>query len=142
VAVGIICDLIHVAADTLRFSIAAAGDRFLLVTDAVWLAGTEELPELPGAPKPRGATLANGAVRLPDGTLAGSACSMDQAIRNLVGIGLPLEHAVAAATSTPARVLGRHAAGVGRLSVGGRADITVLDDHLEVGLVLVSGREV
>ena len=150
VSVGIIGDLIHVAADTLRLSIAAAGDRFMLVTDAVWLAGTPEVepdvrPE--GEVRPerrpghRGVTLSNGAVRLPDGTLAGSACSMDQAIRNLVGLGLPLEQVVAAATTTPARALGRHGRRLGRLAVGRRADVAVLDDALEVVRVLVDGRE-
>jgi N-acetylglucosamine-6-phosphate deacetylase len=146
VALGMICDLIHVAADTLRFSIAAAGDRFMLVTDAVFLAGTEPAParrsEARGTGLTSGVTLVDGAVRLPDGTLAGSACSMDQAIRNLVEIGLPLEQAVAAATTTPARALGSHGTDLGQLHVGSRADIAVLDDALQVVRVVVGGRDV
>ena len=62
-------------------------------------------------PQPASPALVDGAVRLPDGTLAGSACSMDQAIRNVVGLGVPLEQAIAAATSTPARALRSHGAG-------------------------------
>jgi len=148
VVLGIIGDLIHVAADTLRFSIAAAGPRFMLVTDAVALAGTEGSPPVDspaatsGTVRTRGATLVDGAVRLPDGTLAGSACSMDQAIRNVVGLGVPLELAVAAATSTPAGALRAPHPDLGRLTPDGRADITVLDDGLRVQRVLVAGREV
>ncbi|MGZ7015053.1 MAG: amidohydrolase family protein, partial [Acidimicrobiales bacterium] len=77
-----------------------------------------------------------------DGTLAGSACSMDQAVRNVVGLGVPLEQVIAAATSTPARALRTHGVGLGRLAPGGRADIAVLDDALEVRQVLVAGREI
>ncbi|MGZ4695266.1 MAG: N-acetylglucosamine-6-phosphate deacetylase [Acidimicrobiales bacterium] len=148
VAVGLIADLIHVADDTLRFSIAAAGPRFMLITDAVWLAGTGEVPgaerstPAAGTGRSLGVTLVDGAVRLPDGTLAGSACSMDQAVRNVVGLGVPLEQVIAAATSTPARALRTHGVGLGRLAPGGRADIAVLDDALEVRQVLVAGREI
>jgi N-acetylglucosamine-6-phosphate deacetylase len=66
---------------------------------------------------------------------------MDQAFRNIVGLGVPLEQAVAAATSVPARALGSHGVELGRLVPGGRADVTVLDDALEVRQVLVAGRE-
>jgi N-acetylglucosamine-6-phosphate deacetylase len=146
VSVGIICDLIHVAADTLRFSIAAAGDRFVLVTDAVFLAGTEPVAPEPDATRSagraRGPSLVDGAVRLPDGTLAGSACPVDQAIRNLVEIGLPIEQAVGAATSAPARALGVHGADLGQLHPGSRADLAVLDDALQVTRVLVGGRSI
>ncbi len=141
VVVGVICDLIHVAADTLRFTIAAARDRFMLVTDAVSLAGTEEVPLDESSGRSRGPRLVDGAVRLPDGTLAGSACGMDQAIRNVVGLGVPLEQAIGAATSVPARALRSHGASLGQLAPGGRADITVLDDALQVRQVLVAGRE-
>ncbi len=141
VVVGVICDLIHVAADTLRFTIAAAGERFMLVTDAVSLAGTDEVPLDETSRRSRAPRLVDGAVRLPDGTLAGSACGMDQALRNIVGLGVPLEQAVAAATSVPARALRAHGVGLGQLVPGGRADVTVLDDALEVRQVLVAGRQ-
>ena len=139
VAVAMICDLVHVAADTLLLSIAAAGDRFVMVTDAVAAAG---LPDGTYAGRNWVSTVSGGAVRLEDGTLAGSACPMDQAIRNLVGLGLPLERVLAAATSAPADAIGRGAEGLGRLAPGVRADVTVLDDALEITRVLVGGNEV
>ena len=57
----------------------------------------------------------------------------------IVGLGVPLERAVAAATSVPARALRTHGVGLGALVPGGRADVTVLDDALEVRQVLVGG---
>ena len=47
-----------------------------------------------------------GAVRGPDGVLAGSVLTMIEAVRNLHALGVPLEEAVGAATSAPARLLG------------------------------------
>jgi N-acetylglucosamine-6-phosphate deacetylase len=78
-------------------------------------------------------------VRLSDGTLAGSVLTMDQAIRNLVASGADWTCAVHAASTAPARLLGRD--DLGRLEPGMPAHITVLDDALRVRRTLVSGRE-
>ena len=48
----------------------------------------------------------DGAVRGPDGVLAGSVLTMIEAVRNLHALGVPLADAVDAATAVPARVLG------------------------------------
>jgi len=50
---------------------------------------------------------------------------------------VPLERALEAATSVPARVLGDPT--LGRLVPGGPADVVVLDDALEVVRTLVGG---
>jgi N-acetylglucosamine-6-phosphate deacetylase len=63
---------------------------------------------------------------------------MDQAVRNLHALGVPLADALGAATAVPARVVG---ADVGSLRRGGPADVVVLDDNLEVVRVLVGGEE-
>ena len=76
-------------------------------------------------------------MRGPDGVLAGSVLTMLEAVRNLHELGAPLEEAVAAATSTPARVLGEP--DLGRLAVGLPADLVVLDDRLDIERVLVAG---
>ncbi len=137
VFVGIIADLIHVAPDTLAVSVAAAGDRFVVVTDAVSFAGLADGQYRWGE---RVVTLADGAVRLEDGTLAGSACPMNVAIANLVRIGVPFEAAIAAATIAPARLLRRP--DLGRLAPGSTADITVFADDFAVTEVLVDGRSI
>lgn len=76
------------------------------------------------------------AVRLPDGTLAGSALTMDAAVRNAVEmLGIPLHEAVRMATETPAKVLG--IGEKGRIVSGADADLVVLgpDGHVEETLV-------
>ena len=78
-----------------------------------------------------------GAVRGPDGVLAGSVLTMIEAVRNLHALGVPLADAVGAATHVPARVLGLTEAG--RLAPGLAADVVVLDDRLEIERVLVGG---
>ena len=81
----------------------------------------------------------DGAVRLPDGTLAGSVLTMDEAVRNLVAAGASLAAAVHAAATAPARLLGRDDLGV--LSPGAPAHVTVLDDELQPVRTLVGGVE-
>ncbi len=64
---------------------------------------------------------------------------MIEAVRNLHGLGVSLEAALAAASAVPARIAGRP--DLGRLAPGAPADVVVLDDRLEVRQVLVEGRE-
>jgi N-acetylglucosamine-6-phosphate deacetylase len=79
-------------------------------------------------------------VRLLDGTLAGSVVTMDEAVRNLVSSGASLAASVHAASTAPARLIGRDDLGV--LRPGGPAHITVLDDELTPRRTLVNGVEV
>jgi N-acetylglucosamine-6-phosphate deacetylase len=78
-------------------------------------------------------------VRLPDGTLAGSDLSMDRAIRNVQSYvsGLASEQAVAAATSTPAAVLGLPDRGT--LADGAVGDLVVLDAAGHVAATVIGG---
>ena len=103
---SLIADLVHVHPAVVRL-VAHASPRVALVTDAV------------AAPSPVDA------VRLADGTLAGSTLGMDEAVANVVGTGIPVERAVAMATETPAAVLGDGTRG--RLDPGRRADVVALD---------------
>ena len=80
---------------------------------------------------------ATGAVRAPEGMLAGSLLSMIDAVRNLHDLGVSLEDALGAASTVPARALGL--SDVGRLDVGLPADVVVLDDALEIESVFVGG---
>ncbi len=76
-------------------------------------------------------------VRLADGTLAGSALTLDQALRNLVGIGLPLDEAARRVSTHAADFLGR--SDLGRLTPGACADVVVLDAALQIQRVIVAG---
>ena len=77
-------------------------------------------------------------VRTVDGVLAGSALALDQAVRNLIAFtGCSLADALATVTSTPADLLGL--TDRGRLRVGSRADLTILDADANLVATIVAG---
>lgn len=84
--------------------------------------------------------LGGGVARLLDGTLAGSCISVGEAVRRAVNFGIPVERAIAAATSIPARAA--RLTDCGELAPGKRADVTVLDADLNVKMVFVGGERV
>jgi N-acetylglucosamine-6-phosphate deacetylase len=76
----------------------------------------------------------------PDGTLAGSALRMDQAVANAVAVGLGLAAAVAAASRIPADLIGRP--DLGRLAAGAAADLAWLGDDLSTRATWIGGAQV
>jgi N-acetylglucosamine-6-phosphate deacetylase len=140
VRVGLIADGLHVDPTMVAVAARALGDRLTLVTDAVAALGAP-----PGAVRLGGLDAAvsvdDGAVRLPDGTLAGSTLSLDRAVRNLVAFaGVPLPDAVRAATATPAAVLGLEDRGA--VVPGAVGDLVLLTASGEVVATVVAGRVV
>ena len=82
-----------------------------------------------------------GGVRLPDGTLAGSTLTMDQALRNLVvELGLDLTDASRRVSTFAADYLGL--ADRGRLVPGAWGDVVVLDRDLQLKDVYVEGASI
>jgi N-acetylglucosamine-6-phosphate deacetylase len=136
VAVQAIVDGVHLAPESAYGVFLAAGRRFCLVTDAIEAAMLNAGEYTLGG---RVVHLRDGAVRLPDGTLAGSVLTMDAAVRNLVAAGASVADAVYAASSAPAALLGRDDLGV--LLPGRPAHIAVLDDELRVQRTLAGGAE-
>lgn len=134
VFVSIILDGIHLAPETARTVWNAARGRVALITDAIAAAPRNDGPSSLGE---LDLQVHEGAVRGPDGVLAGSVLTMIEAVRNLHALGVGIEDAVAAATSTPARVLGDPE--LGRLGVGLPADVVVLNDRLEIERVFLAG---
>jgi N-acetylglucosamine-6-phosphate deacetylase len=65
---------------------------------------------------------------------------MDQALRNLVGMGLAVEDASMRVSTHAADFLGL--ADRGRLLVGARADLVVLDGELQLNQVIVEGDQI
>jgi N-acetylglucosamine-6-phosphate deacetylase len=85
--------------------------------------------------------LENGAVRLPDGTLAGSALTMDEAVRNAVSfLGVSLAQAVRMASEVPAAALNLD--GKGKVAAGCDADFVLLDAHGVVLETIVAGETI
>jgi N-acetylglucosamine-6-phosphate deacetylase len=110
--------------------------RLLLVSDATAPAG---MPEGSYRLGDREVRLSGGEVRVPDGTPAGSALTLDQALRNVIQFaGLPLEEAAVLVTANPARVLGVQGE-LGTLTVGARADLVLLEPDLAVWATIRSG---
>ncbi len=134
IVVSIILDGIHLAPETALTVWRAARGRMALVTDAITGAGVADGSYSLGN---LDVHVHEGTVRGPDGVLAGSVLTMIEAVRNLHALGVSLEDAVGAATSTPARVL--RAPELGRLGVGLPADVVVLNDGVEIERVLVGG---
>jgi N-acetylglucosamine-6-phosphate deacetylase len=132
----IIVDGHHLAAETVRLTWAAAAGRVALVSDSIAAAGTHGGSYQLGSVS---VTVTNGVPTRADGVLAGSVLTMIEAVRNLHELGAPLEAAIEAATVVPARILGRSDLGV--LALGGRADVVVLNDRLEIERVLCGGVE-
>lgn len=137
-AVGLIADLHHVSADVCRLVLTAACGRVVLVTDAMaaagmpdgdYLLGGQQVHVRRGRPPQRA-----------DGTIAGSALLLDQAVRNVVGLGVPVQQALDAASRVPADALRRP--DLGRLAPGAMADLLWLSDDLVPLRTWVAGREV
>lgn len=137
VTVEAIVDFVHLAPETAYATFLVAGPRFAIVTDAMMAAG---LPNGSYRLGDRSVTVAGGAARLDDGTLAGSVSTMDASVRNLTSLGAELPDALHAASRAPARLVGRDELGI--LRPGAPGDIVVVDDSLSVLRTLVGGAEV
>jgi N-acetylglucosamine-6-phosphate deacetylase len=134
---GLIADGHHVAPTAVRVALAAKGsDGIALISDAMSpaLGGPDEFL-LQGRPVFR----RGGKLVLEDGTLAGSAISLMDAVRWLHReLGLDLAVALKMATLTPARLL-RLDGEIGRLRPGSRADLVHIGEDLAVRETWIEG---
>lgn len=134
---GVIADGHHLDPATLTaYRKALGADRFLVVTDCTAALG---MPDGPARLGDQTVVVADGTVRLDDGTLAGSAADLAQCLGVLrATTGCSLADAVAGCTSVAAGVLGD--ASRGHLGLGARGDLTLVDDDLQVVATVVGGR--
>jgi N-acetylglucosamine-6-phosphate deacetylase len=139
IACELIADNIHVHPAAQRILHAAKGtDRVILITDAVRGAG---LPDGTAyAQDGRQVVVRGGACYLPDGTLAGSALTMDRAFGNLSqSTGQPIEALWPAASLNAARSIGIEQR-TGSLEASKDADIVLVDAAGAVQVTVASGR--
>ena len=138
IAAEVICDGYHVHPALVRTALAAKGpSRIMAITDGTAVsglpAGTRAM--LGGQP----IIADESAAFLSDGTLAGSALTMDRAFKMLVGkVKLSLVDAATICSTTAARELGL--AGHGILARDAIADLVVLDDKMSVVQTYVAGQ--
>ncbi len=135
-AIQLIADGVHVADESIRLAFAAAPGRCSLVSDAMAAATLSDGSYSLG---PVAVEVTDGVARRSDGTIAGSVAPLSQGLVTLRRVGIDPGDAIAAVTERPAALL--RELGHGRLSLGTRADVVVLDPAHRVQRVLVGGRE-
>jgi N-acetylglucosamine-6-phosphate deacetylase len=138
IAAEVICDGYHVHPALVRTAVAAKGpSRIIAITDGTAVSG------LPVGTRAtlggQSITAGESAAMLDDGTLAGSALTMDRAFQLLVGkMNLSIVDAATLCSTTAARELGL--AGHGILARDAIADFVVLDGSLTVVQTYVAGQ--
>ena len=146
----LIADGHHVSPPAMKILVRCKGvDKVILITDSVESAG---LPEGEYTWMGRKVIIRGGMCVLPRPpvsgalaekvTLAGSIATMNGDVKNMVElVGISLRDAVKMATVNPARRIG-FGDRKGSLEVGKDADITIVDDQLNVYTTMVRGRAV
>ncbi len=137
--VEMIADGIHLSPAILKLVVRARGvENVALITDAVSAAG---LPDGEYEFIKRKVVVSGGAVRLENGTIAGSALTMERAVRNMVTLaGCSWPDAIRMATLTPARIVGVDDR-KGRLVPGADADVLALASDGTVQRVWTRGHD-
>ena len=120
---GLIADTHHVQPDAVALAFTVKPRGICLVSDSLAWRADWAL---------RAGVAINGGVPvLADGTLAGSSTPLAECVRRAVTVcGVELSTALRAATSTPARIVGR--SDIGTIAVGQSSDIVSLDSSLGV----------
>lgn len=136
VAAGLIADSIHVHPATMRAALAAKPHGVFLVSDGMAFAGSDLQEITLGGRK---ILRHSGRLTLADGTLAGADLTLPQAIRNMVEtVGLPVETALAMATSRPATLI-RQGGQRGYIAEGTRADLLHLSADFAPNALCLGG---
>ncbi|WP_269531190.1 N-acetylglucosamine-6-phosphate deacetylase [Chitinimonas sp. BJYL2] len=129
----LIPDLLHVHPGAIKAALRAI-PKLYCVTDSTAAAGMPDGEYKLGR---HTVTKCMGGVRLPDGTLAGSTLTLDEALRNLVRLGLDIDDASRRLSTFQADMLGLDDRG--RIKLGAFADLVVFDRNLKLKAVFVEG---
>lgn len=140
VTVELIMDALHVHPAAGNLLVHNKGTKGVaLITDAVRPTG---LPDGEYSSSESTVTVKEGAVRLSNGSLAGSTLTMNKAVVNVVNrMGLSWKQASEMASLTPARLLGLDGS-KGSLKAGKDADLVVMKADGSVMLTMIEGRVV
>jgi len=142
VDIELITDGIHIHPAVVDLAVRLKGTGLTsVVTDSVRAAGLPDGDYVFGR-EGRTYTVEDGAVRLPDGTLAGSTLTMIRALRNVMEFtGLPLGKVLPMLTSTPAKAA-RVDDRKGELRAGLDADVAVFHEDYTIHQTIVGGKTV
>ncbi|WP_027708924.1 N-acetylglucosamine-6-phosphate deacetylase [Zooshikella ganghwensis] len=134
---GIIVDGVHVDYPLVKLAKKLKHQHLFLVTDAVSPAGTNMTAFKLG---PHNIQVKNGQCIAEDGTIGGSALTMNNAIINCVNhVGIELAEALRMATLYPAKAInqGHH---LGKIAPGYSADLAIFDNSLNVTAAVSAGQ--
>jgi len=136
VSAELIADGVHVDEVAMRMLVdLKTPERVILVSDGMSATGMPDGKYQLGMFEVK---VASGVARNAEGKLAGSTLTLDRALRNMVGLGVPLPSALRMVTANPARQIGLGAR-KGVLAPGADADLVFLDEKLEVSGVMTRG---
>ncbi len=139
VFIQVIPDGIHLHPAVLRLLVRLKGSKGLvLISDATAPCGLPEGTKIKGVGGE--IMLKDGAIRLEDGTLAGSALLLNRSVERMMQFGgIDMLKAVEMASNTPATAIGidKH---TGSIEEGKNADLVVMDDDFNVKYTLCEGR--
>jgi N-acetylglucosamine-6-phosphate deacetylase len=151
VSCEVIADGVHLHDTAVRLVARASGPgRLVLITDAMAAAGMADgryrlgsmrvdvaggVARLAAGAEPDGDA---GAEQRAPGAIAGSTATMAGVVRHAIGAGLPVTEVAAAASTTPARVLGLSGR-TGALRPGLDADLVVCDEEFGLRAVMRHG---
>ncbi|RYU68180.1 N-acetylglucosamine-6-phosphate deacetylase [Aliivibrio finisterrensis] len=134
----LIADGIHVHPVMMQLAYRMKGyQNIALITDCMRAGGLDDGDYQLGA---QTITVTNGEARTRCGSLAGSTCSLDQALRNMIQLsGVPEWEAVQMATSVPAKYLEIDQR-LGSIAAGMDASFTVVNQDFEVQNTMMKGK--
>jgi N-acetylglucosamine-6-phosphate deacetylase len=136
VTAELIADGVHVDAAAMKLVVRAKNyGQVVLISDGISATGMPDGKYRLGSFE---VTVAEGICRNAEGALSGSTLTLDRALRNMVGLGVPLASAIGMLTVNPARVLGLEGK-KGVLAAGADADLVLLDANLNVAGVMTRG---
>lgn len=135
----LICDGIHIHPATLRCAFSLLGkNRTVVISDSTMASGLPEGEYTLGGQK----VIKRDAVRLEDGTLAGSATNLFEEFCNLLDFGIPVEHALRSVTINPARAI-KADKFTGSIAVGKSADLLIMSNDLRhIYKVFIKGKAI
>ncbi len=132
-----ICDLVHLDAPAMEIVLRCKGfDRVIAISDAISGAGLADGDyELGGMSY----HIADGVAKFPNGTICGSAATLDRGLRNLLAMGVSHADAARLTSKNAAEFIGADA---GTLDLGARADFITVDEHGGLCGVWLAGRRI
>ena len=132
-----ICDHTHLHPATIKMIYSLKGaDNINIISDSEHGAGMKEKEILVDGEI---RYIEDGVMKMADGTIAGSASTMLDGVKNLIADGIPLTDIAKMASYNPARTLGIDQQ-TGSITVGKAADLAILDETYHLFATYVDGQ--